>query len=118
MFTSFLDVQLGIDAAQFDFYGHEIYNVDAIKWRCTGVSEQAMPQQKFLDCEHSLSERIHGALGRSPYCWSKRIHFEMDHDYVVLKGVVRTYYQKQLAQESVRTIKGVQRVRNEIQVIS
>ena len=37
---------------------------------------------------------------------------------VVLTGAVATYYQKQMAQESVRTIEGVTSVRNELEVMS
>jgi len=35
-----------------------------------------------------------------------------------LTGAVATYYQKQMAQESVRTIEGVTSVRNELEVMS
>jgi osmotically-inducible protein OsmY len=36
----------------------------------------------------------------------------------VLRGIVRSYYQKQLAQESLRAISGVARITNELEVVS
>lgn len=64
-----------------------------------------------------LNSRIHNALFCGPHFLSGDICAELrDNDEVVLSGVVGSYYQKQLAQESVRRVAGISRVRNELQV--
>jgi osmotically-inducible protein OsmY len=35
---------------------------------------------------------------------------------VILRGVVRSYFQKQMAQEAVRRISGVEEIHNELEV--
>ncbi|MFQ5733594.1 MAG: BON domain-containing protein [Planctomycetaceae bacterium] len=63
-----------------------------------------------------LNSRIHDALFRGPHFLSGDVRAELQDDEVVLTGVVASYYQKQLAQESVRRVTGVSRVHNELQV--
>lgn len=65
-----------------------------------------------------LREIVATTLSRSSYLAGKNLRFEVHEDGVVLRGIVRSYYQKQLAQESVRTIDGVSRITNEIEVVS
>jgi osmotically-inducible protein OsmY len=66
---------------------------------------------------HELRELIESALSRSPYLSGRQLQCEVCDEDVVLRGVVHSYYQKQLAQESLRAIEGVTRIRNEIEVI-
>jgi osmotically-inducible protein OsmY len=44
--------------------------------------------------------------------------FETQQGRVVLKGMVRSYFQKQMAQEAIRRLDGVQEIQNELQVCS
>ena len=75
------------------------------------------PQYQFHDA-HDLSYRVHIVLTRNPYLRRRAVRFEVINQNVVLKGAVTTYYQKQMAQESLRQIPGIQRITNELQVIS
>jgi osmotically-inducible protein OsmY len=64
-----------------------------------------------------LFERIHEALTTNPHVPSRRqVHFEAADGRVVLKGNVRSFFEKQMAQEAVRRIDGVQRIDNLLEV--
>jgi osmotically-inducible protein OsmY len=47
----------------------------------------------------------------------RRLRFEADEGKVTLHGVVQSYFQKQMAQEAVRRIDGVQEILNELEVV-
>ena len=65
-----------------------------------------------------LKEVVETALARSAIMAGKNLRFEVHEDGVVLRGIVRSYYHKQLAQESLRKISGVSRIHNELEVVS
>ncbi|MCH7689254.1 MAG: BON domain-containing protein [Planctomycetes bacterium] len=77
-----------------------------------------MTLQHFEDSRHDLSDLLSNALARNPYFANRNVRIELLEDEIVLKGSVNTYYLKQLAQESVRSLKSAERIRNEIEVIS
>jgi osmotically-inducible protein OsmY len=61
---------------------------------------------------------VESALARRLYLSGRNLRFEV-HEYgVVLRGVVRSYYHKQLAQESLKSIAGLPRIHNEIEVVT
>ena len=65
-----------------------------------------------------LRDIVESVLARSTYFSGKNLRFEV-HEYgLVLRGVVRSYYHKQLAQESLKSISGMPRIQNEIEVVS
>ncbi len=66
--------------------------------------------------EIPLSDRVLSALADNPYLAGRRLRFEAEEGRVTLHGVVRTYFQKQMAQEAVRRVDGVDEVRNELEV--
>ena len=70
------------------------------------------------ECRSELRGIVQSALARSLYLSGKNLRFEVHEDGVVLRGVVRSYYQKQLAQESVKSVAGLRRVHNEIEVVT
>jgi osmotically-inducible protein OsmY len=61
---------------------------------------------------------VESALARSLYFSGKNLRFEVHEDGVVLRGTVRSYYHKQLAQESLKSISGLPRIHNEIEVVT
>jgi len=64
-----------------------------------------------------LFERIHEALNCNPHVPSrKQVHVEADEGRVVLKGNVGSFFEKQMAQEAIRRIDGVQRIDNLLEV--
>lgn len=63
-----------------------------------------------------LSDRIRDALTANPYLPNQQVRIEAADGLVVLKGNVRSFYQKQMAQESIRRIDGVERIDNLLEV--
>jgi osmotically-inducible protein OsmY len=64
-----------------------------------------------------LFERIHEALTTSPHVPSRRqVLVEAADGHVVLKGSVRSFFEKQMAQEAIRRIDGVQMIDNLLEV--
>ncbi len=68
--------------------------------------------------QFDLRSLVESALSRSSYLTGKNLRFEVHPEQVVLRGVVRSYYQKQLAQESLKSIAGLGRIQNEIEVVN
>jgi len=66
----------------------------------------------------TLDDRVCTALERNPYLRRGILRFETSQGRVTLRGVVASYFQKQMAQEAVRHIDGVQEIANELQVLS
>ncbi|MBI5759425.1 MAG: BON domain-containing protein [Planctomycetales bacterium] len=65
-------------------------------------------------CE--LPRRIERALADCLVLARYELAFEIEATVVTLKGCVASYYHKQLAQESLRQVVGLQAIRNEIEV--
>jgi osmotically-inducible protein OsmY len=63
-----------------------------------------------------LSEKIREALVTNPHVPSRTVRVEAADGRVVLKGHVQTFYQKQMAQEAIRRIDGVEQIDNLLEV--
>jgi osmotically-inducible protein OsmY len=63
-----------------------------------------------------IEQQIEQAILRSPYFDGRTLRFETCDGNVVLHGVVKTFFQKQIAQETVRQIHGVNRIENQLVV--
>ena len=63
-----------------------------------------------------LEVRVHCALERNPYIARKTLRFETSEGRVTLRGTVGTFFQKQMAQEAIRRVAGVQEIANELEV--
>ena len=63
-----------------------------------------------------LDHRILNALEQNPHVGRRNLRFETQQGRVTLRGVVGTYYQKQMAQEAVRGVDGVEEIANELEV--
>lgn len=86
--------------------GHRLY------W-----SRRIMAVNYTLHDPHDLNYHVHLVLSRSPYIKSRDIQFEIEGSTVVLKGAVKTYYQKQMAQHALLQIGEIGSIRNELAVI-
>lgn len=64
----------------------------------------------------ALEGRVMNALARNPFLPGRKVHFETQQGKIVLRGVVGSYYQKQMAQETLRSIEGVHEIENLLQV--
>jgi osmotically-inducible protein OsmY len=76
-----------------------------------------MPQNARLEEGHDLRDLVRNALARNPYLTGRDLRVEFEHSDVIIRGAVRTWYHKQVAQESVRRIDGIGAIRNELQVV-
>ncbi len=65
-----------------------------------------------------LSDRVTTALEANPYLARRNLRFEAEQGSVTLRGVVRSYFQKQMAQEALRCVDGVDEIRNELEVMT
>ena len=63
-----------------------------------------------------LDHQIRDALEQNPHLLGRNLRFEAREGRVTLKGVVRSYYQKQMAQESLRDVAGVDLIENQLEV--
>ena len=63
-----------------------------------------------------LRLRIHTILSQDPHVGGL-VQFELIDRDVLLIGSVRSYYQKQMAQESLRGIEGLGRIVNQLEVV-
>jgi osmotically-inducible protein OsmY len=65
-----------------------------------------------------LEDKVLVALERNPHLLGRTFRFETESGRVTLRGVVRTYFQKQMAQEAIRRVDGVDEICNELEVAS
>ena len=63
-----------------------------------------------------LVDRVHSALQSSPYVGLGRLRIEAQEGAIRLQGRVGTFFHKQMAQEIVRRLDGVERVENLLEV--
>jgi osmotically-inducible protein OsmY len=63
-----------------------------------------------------LDARISSAMSAHPHLKQRKVRIETHQGHVVLRGVVNSYYQKQMAQEAVRRVEGVQSIENHLEV--
>ena len=63
-----------------------------------------------------LEDRVHCAIEQNPYIAPRTLRFETSEGRVTLRGRVGTFFQKQMAQEAIRRVAGVQEIANELEV--
>ncbi len=66
--------------------------------------------------DRPLFERINDALTTNPHVPINQVRVEATEGRVVLKGNVKSFFQKQMAQEAIRRVDGVQQIDNLLQV--
>jgi len=67
--------------------------------------------------EPTLADRVDQAIQTNPYVNGRLLRFETDGSRVVLQGSVKSYFQKQMAQEAVRKVEGVEHIDNCLEVM-
>jgi osmotically-inducible protein OsmY len=70
----------------------------------------------MASAESTLHTRISTTIETSPYLKSRNLRFETHEGRVVLRGVVNSYYQKQMAQEALRRVQGIDHIENHLEV--
>ena len=71
----------------------------------------------ILHGPHEIDDLVQVAWARCPNLLGRDLKCFWEADRLVLRGAVRTYYQKQLAQEALRSIPGLTTIQNEIEVL-
>lgn len=66
--------------------------------------------------EIQLLDRAQAALNRNPHLARNRLKLEARQGRITLHGTVGSYYQKQMAQETLRKLDGVNVVENLLEV--
>ena len=64
-----------------------------------------------------LFGRVTSALRKNPYLDFSTLSHETNEGRVVLKGTVPSYFEKQMAQESLRPIEGICEIVNDLEVM-
>ena len=64
----------------------------------------------------TLHGRVFSALESNVHLRGRQFHLETEQGHITLRGQVRSYYQKQMAQEAVRNVDGVNEISNELEV--
>jgi osmotically-inducible protein OsmY len=70
----------------------------------------------MLAKHQTLDSTIFSAISEHPHLKRRKLRFETQEGHVVLRGVVGSYYHKQLAQEAVRRLEGVHSIENNLEV--
>jgi len=70
----------------------------------------------MIETEIPLGDKVHCALTCNPHVHARNLRFETHQGRVTLRGVVRSYFQKQMAQEALRRVDGVSEIHNELEV--
>ncbi len=63
-----------------------------------------------------LRDKVAQAIDDAPHLNRQHLRFETREGRVILRGVVGSYFHKQMAQEAIRGIDGVQDITNELEV--
>jgi osmotically-inducible protein OsmY len=63
-----------------------------------------------------LLDQVQGALSNSPHVPSHQVRVETTDGHVRIQGTVGSFFQKQMAQEVVLRLDGVQRIENQLEV--
>ena len=72
----------------------------------------------MLASEAAFAEQIGNAITTNPHFSGRKLRIETEDGRVVLLGTVRSYYQKQMAQEAIRHVEGVRGIDNRLTVLA
>jgi osmotically-inducible protein OsmY len=64
-----------------------------------------------------VAEIARGRLCNSPYMAVRTVSCDFENGVLLLRGRLRSFYHKQLAQETVRRLAGVRQIVNETEVV-
>ena len=66
--------------------------------------------------DSGLTDRGDEALTTNPHLLGRTFDYHADEGVVVLTGKVNSFFQKQMAQEAIRRVDGVQHIDNQLEV--
>ena len=65
---------------------------------------------------HNLESRVQNAIVHSPHLNHHQVHLTTDKGQVVLEGRVKSFFEKQMAQEALKRVEGVDSILNCLEV--
>ena len=65
----------------------------------------------------SLEGQAQAILATNPYLTQQQLKLEARRGRVVLRGIVKSFFQKQMAQEALKKVEGIEQIENELEVI-
>ena len=68
--------------------------------------------------DNLFHDQLNVALNNNPHVPQRTLRFEASEGRVTLRGIVGTFFQKQMAQEAIRRVVGVREIANELEVCS
>ena len=80
--------------------------------KCEGLSKVKNVTIQNADQIICLEDRAQDVIDQNPYLTRRKLRCEAKEGHVVLKGTVRSYFQKQMAQESLRKLDGLVSIDN------
>ena len=63
-----------------------------------------------------LALQIHNAVVHNPHLNHRRMHIKNDSGRVTIHGTVQSFFEKQMAQEALRNINGIESIENQLKV--
>ncbi|QDV19484.1 BON domain protein [Gimesia panareensis] len=89
---------------------------DKVKFYKSLKYRSPMSHHFSIDRAHQLDELIRHAISQSSLVARQNVQYRIEQEQVFLTGIVNSYYEKQLAQESIGRIQGVRQVHNRLNV--
>ena len=65
---------------------------------------------------HNLESRVQNAIVHSPHLNHHQVHLTTNKGQVVLEGSVQSFFEKQMAQEALKQVEGVDSILNHLEV--
>ena len=96
---------------------YERYSMPGCPLRRTLLPMPASAQLPGDRVDQALADRVDQAIQTNPYVNGRLLRFETDGSRVVLQGSVKSFFQKQMAQEVVRRVEGVEEIDNCLEVM-
>jgi osmotically-inducible protein OsmY len=76
----------------------------------------AIEKQSANSTSEQLLCRVDSAIRENPHLSGYHVFCQEESGIIVLHGKVRSFFQKQMAQETLKKLEGVERVINELEV--
>lgn len=64
----------------------------------------------------TIQNQAETVISTNPYLAQQSLQLEFERGRLVLRGVVKSFFQKQMAQEAVRHVDGVDEIENQLEV--
>ena len=75
-----------------------------------------IPPTQFGSATPELLHRVDSAIRQNPHLTGHKVFCQEEAGIVVLHGRVSSFFQKQMAQESLKKLDGVEKIINELEV--